>query len=270
MRISFPTSIPTIPRVDVSSIYVGSDSMLERTGFADAMNARVKNGARIVQFGGYQTGLKADTIIAWSMRSFRMLQMLHNRPIREDVRYGLLVFPEHPEKRPKMWFRDYQKASENKDVSIIVIPSSNPTSEPCMDGILRIIYLNRLVEDGYFCTEKPHWLYGVPNPAELSVYRELFSNFIESRIELAICSMCFLYSIFGIQFSTNTGIMHRLEEIHDTRIADLGMFPWVDYKMSREQMRCFHMNVDMVQSFAGGLIADDYMDRVHAILKREE
>jgi hypothetical protein len=130
--------------------------------------------------------------------------------------------------------------------------------------------LNQLITEKRFCTEKVHWLFGVPNPAELAVYSNLFSNFIASRFELAICSTCFLYSIFGIQFSMMTGIMQRLTELNDSRFADAGMDSWIKYRMSREQMRCFFLNVDIVQAFASGTVAEKYIDNIYGILNKED
>lgn len=264
MQIAFPTSLPTIPKVDVSSVYVGFDCLLQYKGFAQALLAKREHGADIAHFGGHVVGyekmLEPDTTVGWSRRYLRGLK---------GKQIGILIYPEHPIKHSKTWYREYQKACEDPNISVIAVAAASPCGVPSMDGVLRIMFLNQLIAEGRFCSEKVHWLYGVPNPAELAIYSTLFSNFIACRFELAICSTCFLYSIFGIQFSTATGVMQRLTELNDSRFADLGMDSWIKYRMSREQMRCFFLNVDIVQAFASGTVAEDYMNTVYDILKKE-
>jgi hypothetical protein len=257
MQISFPTSIPTIQKVDVSSVYTGFDCLLKYDGFVSAFRKKAEDGASIIHFGGevpgYDKALNPDTIIGWHQRF--VSKLIGNRR-------GVLISPENPADC-KTWYRQYQKACKDPNVSVIVI-AATPSLKPSIGEHLRIVYLNRLVKEGLFCIEKTHWLYGVPNPAELAVYSNLFSNFIASRFELAICATCFIYSIFGIPFSALTGVMERLPE--RMYLEDLGMESWITYEMSREQLRCFFLNVDRVQEFASGQMADRYMDIVHTVL----
>ena len=264
MQVAFPTSLPTIPKVDVSSVYVGFDCLLRYEGFVQALLTKREHGANIAHFGGHVVGyekmLEPDTTIGWYRRYLRGLK---------GQRIGILIYPEHPIKRIKTWYREYQKACEDPNVSVIAIAAASPGCDSSMDGILRVMFLNQLITEGRFCTEKVHWLYGIPNPAELAIYSTLFSNFVACRFELAICSTCFLYSIFGIQFSITTGIMQRLTELNDSRFADLGIDPWIKYRMSREQMRCFYLNVEIVRSFASGTVAEGYMDNVYGILMQK-
>jgi hypothetical protein len=67
-----------------------------------------------------------------------------------------------------------------------------------------------------------------------------------------------------------TGIMQRLTELNDSRFADAGMDSWIKYRMSREQMRCFFLNVDIVQAFASGTVAEKYIDNIYGILNKED
>jgi hypothetical protein len=254
MRVAFPTSIPTIRRVDSTSVFVGFDALMtlmSSKDYIEALHEKKRNGARLVQFGGLVKGLSAEVTVVWKLPTLK--RMIG----RGDI--GVVVFPEVPNERPG-WYLNYQEACDNASVSVIAIASRSE------DGATRISFLKHLVDSGMFCSDKQHWLYGVPNPAELGVYPTLFSNYVLSKIELAICSTCFLYSVFGILFSTDTGVVHRLGEVKDTRVLDLGLLDFADYEMSREQMRCFYLNAEMTQAFASGEIAGAYMDRVSGIL----
>jgi len=247
-----------VPEVDVSSVYVGFASLLKYGTYAMSLNQKACQGARLIQFGGRKQGLKADTIIGWNHRTLDRLGTKQR---------GILVFPEHPEDS-KSWYAKYEMACKDERVSVIAIAASTSAYTRPLDGVLRVVYLCRLISDGRFCPKKLHWLYGVPNPAELAAYRELLSSFVMSRIELAVCSTCFLSSIFGVSFSPLVGVLQHLSGINDVQSADLGLAPWVNYAMSREQMRCFHMNVDMVQSYAAGLIGSVYVEGIHSILEK--
>jgi hypothetical protein len=251
MQVVFPTSVPTIPEIDVSSVYLSTDRLLNSAGLAMALSDKGRNGDKIVHFGEYNYRVHADTVVSKTMKEATATEHYLKR--------GVLVFPKST--TDKKWFDGYSRECSDTRISVIVIPTSSS------DSLQRVLYLREIVSRGLFCLAKPHWLYGVPNPAELSAYRRLFSNFIMNKIELAICSTCFLYSIFGIPFSYNSGIMQRLEEIDDTRLSDLGMSSWMDYSMNREQMRCFYSNVDIVQLFAEGWIAESYMENIYDALE---
>lgn len=263
MKVAFPTSIPTIPKVDIASTYIGFDCLSKRPGFAEALNIKADQGANVVHIGNdismYNHPEKLDTIVS----------MVGNH-YGNGTRSGTLVVAESPGKH-NTWYAEYLKACCDPKISVIaiampVLTGGHYVSSP-FDNIMRILYIKKLVDENKFCTDKMHWLYGVSNPAELAMYSTLFSNFVASRFELAICSTCFLYSIFGIPFSMSSGIIERLPGIADTNFGDLGIDEWIDYAMSQEQMRRFYLNADVVQAFASGTIASKYADRVYAILE---
>ena len=234
MQVAFPTSIPTIRKVDSTSVFVGFDALLNQSEYVRELHEKKRKGARLVQFGGLVDGLDADIVIRWDQIVSPILN--------------------------KDWIRRYAEACDS-DSPIVAIAAGTD------EGLSRITYLKKLVDAGLFYPEKSYWLYGVPNPAELGVYSTLFSNFVSRKIDLAVCSTCFIYSAFGIKFSSDTGVMQRMEEVNDTRLADLGLHGWESYEMSQEQTRCFYMNAEMVHAFAGGNTAGAYMDRVHGTLE---
>lgn len=267
MKVAFPTSIPTIPKVDISSTYVGFDCLLKCPGFVEALNTKANQGATIMHIGSKITGYaypeKLNTVVSVAGNHWGNYELNGNRR-------GAIVVAECPDE-DGTWYRKYEDVCSNSDISVIaiampILTGGSHVSSP-FDNILRITYIKALVDAGKFCTDKVHWLYGVSNPAELGMYHQLFTSFVASRFELAICSTCFLYSIFGIPFSMSTGITERLPEIHDTRFGDLGMHPWITYMLNREQIRQFFLNVDTVQEFASGVLADKYVSRVFDMLE---
>lgn len=238
MQVTFPTSIPTMPKVDHSSIYVGFCALSNSSEYVEALEEKKAKGA-VIAMAGYHP--VSDTAIAFDPQDFSDNRGLYR---------GVLVYDEP----------SYLWAAGREDVGIIAIAEAG--------SFCRERLLSDVVDSGRFAATKDHWLYGVSNPAELSIYSELFSNFIQSRIKLAVCSTCFLYSIFGVQLSPYTGVLEKLPL--QTGASDLGLGEWVDYRMSKEQMRCFHLNVEIVQAFVSGRVAEGYCRRLHQALDKLE
>ena len=244
MRVVFPMSVSTVPRVESVQIYVAFDCLFDRVGM-DYAEERGQSGCRVIQFGGTHV-IAGSEVFAWGMPDFEACMAL-----RPSVR-GVVVYPD--DLAGDDWSQAYDLAACDSRVAMIAISCGATESS-------RVQFIMRLVRSGKFCTAKPHWLYGFHNPAELSVYRTRFLPFIYSKIDVAVCSSCFIYSAYGVEFSESVGVVEPIPDVCGHRSSDLGMAPWLHYNLRREQLRGFQDNMALVQAFAHGtVVASEYVE----------
>ena len=109
MRVAFPTSIPTIPKIDSTSVFVGFGSLLGNIEYTLALHGKAQKGARLVQAGGLCTGLNADTMIALSFSELDAMIAVQS----ESLGYGVLVSPDD--------YVGYARAVATDYVSVIAV-----------------------------------------------------------------------------------------------------------------------------------------------------
>lgn len=254
MRLSFPMSISTITRVDAPNTLVVSDCLIESDkSVVTELHSLQDRGWSVFQFGG-NNEIGNTKVFAFGMQEFNQLYDLGKNP------YGVAIVP-NTEKIH--WSEQYELASRDIRVSAIAVCSGNY-------DFCRLKFFHSLVSEGKFCKSKLHWLYGFDNPAEVSAFRCLFSPFVFSRIDMAVCSASFIYSLYGVSFSVYSGIYIPIPGANTSRLFDLGLRDWVTYYLSRDQLRVFQNNFDVVQKFSHGIIlADSYVDSVRRYLHIE-
>lgn len=249
MRVAFPVSAPVMYRESILNTFVTFDPLvLQSPLYVAAVAKRIDRGDRVIHFGSHPVPGTSDVVSFGS----------HVKGC------GFYVTPRAYSTQVDMygngWDTDYLKACESPDVSTIVIG-------PGGDSFSAILFIEALVSEGKFCTTKPHWIYGVDNPAVLAVYRSVFSPFILNKIELAVCSTCFIYSQFGVLFSDSVGWYMPLPGIPVTDRDDLGMLRWVNSDMDRSQYRVFQHNMDGCYVFGRGFGGSQVVERARAILE---
>ena len=265
MKLVFPVSAPMLSKFDVSSVYMGSDSLISVPEFKEAMTLKSQQGAEIIHFGswygGYEESDNLKTVVHY------VLDEAKAGKASRSYDAGALVFPKYTN-HPEWSYTAYNEAALDPDISVIAIASEQPhvAGDSTFD---RLRFIKSLVDKGLFCSAKSHILYGVPNPAELGMYSELFTSFIQSTIKLAICSTCFIYSVYGADFSPFKGVLQRIPEVRDADVESLGLTKFVYYEMDREQIRHFYLNVERVLDFASGGIASVYRDAFYAVSQEE-
>jgi len=122
--------------------------------------------------------------------------------------------------------------------------------------------IHNLVRTGKFDSRKRHRLLGMRNPAEMIAYRRAFSDFIYGSIAIAITSMCFVYSTYGVCLSRENGvylnpvILPEFNELDDTIL-------------SLEQESLYFFNKEIMNDFAGG-IGGDRLVRAYGQQARKE
>lgn len=256
MRVAFPVSLPTIKKVDVSPVEIVFDPLVRiDEDYRDFASACVAGPTPVAQFGGrfeLDDLVEVETVVAWGMD---MVEVLRGNGRKVD---GVIIHASDVDLLD--WSAKYDEACNDDSIKVIVVTTSS------LDGLDRLRFFRKLVDAQKFCGDKSHWLYGVPNPAELGVYKELFSSYVNGKIHLAISSTCFIYSMYGIEFSSTCGVLKPIPGDTSSRVLDLGMLTWYTYTPSKEQLRHFYLNVDMVQQFARGKIADLYLDKVYGII----
>jgi len=92
---------------------------------------------------------------------------------------------------------------------------------------------------------------GVVNPAEFVAYKRAFSDFICNSIDVAITSLCYLYSLYGVHLSRATGLMHDRLLFSDELLS----VPYVRH----EQEDQFFLNREIMDAFAMGIGGDVLM-----------
>ncbi len=146
-------------------------------------------------------------------------------------------------------FGEYVSASVSKSVDAILITTHTK------DGSDRIQLINELSLSGSLSSDKQNWLYGLPNPAELSIYTSVFSGYVASILTHSLCESAFQYAMYGARFSRTYGVLEYIE-------------PKVfDYEPCHEQMRALHYNIGIVGDFLSGTFPTDYAEKLHAILE---
>lgn len=246
MQVVFPMSMPTASHREVPHIHVSfADCFIDPVSTAYTTKCALA-GSRIIQFGGRHL-FGSPELFAWDAFDFETLVSLNFAP------RGIVVYP-YAVSLEGDWSQAYELAARDPRVEMIAIS--------CGDfEYSRVKFISHLVHSGKFCTKKSHWLYGFYNPAEISFYRVKFLPFIYSKINMAVCSSCFLYSAYGALLSEAVGVVESIPYVYGHRLNDLGMSSWVHYTMRREQLRGFQDNMRIVQSFARGeVVAYDYVE----------
>lgn len=237
MQVSYLMSSPSLKKLDVSPIHVAFGDFMQDSLYSDAYASSVDRGGRLYQYG---TPLHDLCEGAVARSSEELADM-------EGVRRGIVVRDKY----------SYLAAAGSDFVDFIAVEGYGPD---------RVSMLRSLVRSGAFCP-KPHWLWGLPNPAELCVYRSLFTNYVLSVFEVAVCESCFAYSMYGARFSQYRGTLATIPSSPD---GMLGMRAWYGYEPCSEQYRVFYENQDIVDRFSRGDGAPEYEDWLYAILEEED
>jgi len=252
MRVSFPVSISTLPRSDISSGHSTFDSVLDESpGCRPVMETMISRGESVYHFGGVAE-LSGSRSFAFGMASFNTLHSKGKELL------GVVIQPRDETLSADLfdwgWCSEYVEAAKDPRVGVIAIS--------CGDNeYSRIQFIAALIRKLKFDTTKTHWLYGFYNPAEISAYRSLYSSFIFSKFEIAICSTCFVYSIYTVMFNPSIGVQQHIPGACPERRFDLGMTTWMGYEMCRDQLRILHSNAEVVIGYAkGSVVAERYID----------
>lgn len=222
MRVTYPVSTQVLIRTDVSDTHVMLPVGYGAPDYIEALLNKQDQGHELVLSHRDDTPLSAysDSCIHWD-------------DIVTDI-------------------PGYLKASSGSSDRIFMGTAS--------DGSDRLALFNRILQTGIFNPDKEYWLYGVPEPAELGMYRRLFTAYACSRITMAVCSSCFIYSVYGARFSVDCGRLEKLPGVQD-HLPELGFTEeLIKYSMCREQLRVFFRNQEVVQSFAEGAECSRYVD----------
>lgn len=234
MKVSHLTSTPSLKRLDVASVHVVFEDFLGNDEYRSAYLSKLERGELVYQVGA-PVQLPVTGAIARSPIELGRIKT----PV-----VGLIVDT----------VEDYVKYSP--DVDLILFGST---------GMNRIMDISVLVRGDSFDRDVEHWLWGVPNPVELAVYQNLFSAFVTSRFRIAICESCFQYSMYGVRFSRQSGLLASIDGLDGDGM--LGMSRWWNYEPTREQYRVFLDNQSVVSDFASGRGGDEYVENVRAILE---
>lgn len=254
MRVSFPVSNSTLLRSDISSGHSTFDMAIGGSAECKSnMESLIAHGESVYQFGG-TVELPGAHSFAFGMESFKALHA------KGRAMEGVVIQP-----RPEMvsldlfdweWCSEYLEAAKDPRVGVIAIGCGD-------DEFSRIKFIAALIRKLKFSMHKSHWLYGFYNPAEISAYRSIYSSFIFSKFEMAVCSTCFVYSVYTVMFNPSIGVQQFIPGVSSDRRADLGMSTWMNYEMCRDQLRILNSNAEVVIGYAKGLlVADRYIDRL--------
>lgn len=249
MRVAFPASAPVTYRDSILNTFVTFDPLVTQSPlYVAAVMKRIERGDRVIHFGSHPVPGTSEVVSLSSYVEGAGVYVVPRRYSPGSDMYG------------NGWDTDYLRACESPEVSPIVIGYGG-------DSLSAILFLHTLVSEGKFCMKKPHWIYGVDNPAVLALYRKVFSPFILNKIELAVCSTCFIYSLFGVSFSDAIGTYSPLPGVPVTDKIDLGMLRWVNADMDRAQYRVFQGNMETCATFGRGFGGSQFVERACAILE---
>lgn len=148
-------------------------------------------------------------------------------------------------------YNDYMRASATKKIDTILLV------EHVTDRLHRIKLLRDLAKDDRLNLTKSNWLYGLSNPAELTIYPEVLTDYYFSFIQQVLCESAFHCAIYGIRFSRQLGIF---EPVPVTCSLE-------NYELSKEQLRVFQYNVGIVADFIHGDKPEDYLEITRAIME---
>jgi hypothetical protein len=275
VRLSFLTSIPMMSRVDESTFYSGFYSLLVtgtfniNTLYMDSLIRKKSLGNDLFLFGKHTpidmktylsvtSEISPNIVFSFSKTDLRENKKLLHAGKLKTSSLGIVIYPKKNSR--KDWSSDYINASIDPEIKMIAIAAGNIFE--------RESFIFHLMNEKIFESGKEHCLLGLPNPAELSTYRSYFSNFLSGSIKSAICSECFIYSVYGISFSQNKGIFEYLPTSYESTFDGvLGISQWMNYEMDMEQIRLFYSNVSIIRDFASGERADKYLSKLDMVLK---
>ena len=157
-----------------------------------------------------------------------------------DISYGKLVLV--------TTYDQYISAIVREDIDVVLIGERE-------EELSRLKLISELVENGKLSSEKKNWLFGISNPAEIGLYPKMFSGYINSRIEVVVCEVAYLYAVYGAMFSRVKGVLSTIVGNNSLPVA-----------LDREQMRVFYYNSGIVSEFIDGDISEEYLGRANVIL----
>jgi len=252
MRTLFPMSVPAMRKSDTSSSHLLFGSLVSGANLSGTgVFPELRSGDKVFQMGPGNTGY-STSLLALGMPEFNRLCA------RGDDPFGVVIFP-YVDGTEEDWMTPYVEAANDPRVSLIALGSGR-------DEFSRMSFLLQVTKSGEFNKLKRYWMYGAYNPAEVSVLRSLFTHYVISKFDAYVCSSCFIYSVFGSLFSSEDGCAHTIPGVDHTSEL-LGMYEWVNYDMSPFQMRIMKTNMEMVRSFAIGVVtAERYVARAREVL----
>lgn len=249
MRVVYPVSTPTIPYVDISSTHVVFRGLID-SDYLESVSEKSEKGHDIIMVDSVREGM-VESVFPYRLKVWSYFRASSERA-GEDI--AVPVEPILPSDSVD-WYKGYQLIVENPEVKAVAIQPGDYT------GTRRVRFIKALVERGIFSRDVEHWLWGVSQPAELSVYPRLFSGHILSGIPFAVCPVCFIASMHGVRFSIQSGILEMFPG-HNPYEHDLGMLGWQTYYPNRDQLREFYYNVDIVNKLASGVGGGEYFGRL--------
>lgn len=240
MRVVFPSSISAWRSEEVSGPFVG----FERAGTREYEEYLIASGSSVIHFGDPVEGARS---------------LVFSREKLSDDVGGIVIPCEDPCKGRDLYGNDWgtyhDSVATDSRVSVIAIAAG---STP----LLRIQFIKALCYAGRIARDKTYWLYGVENPAELALYPKILGNYSSRRFELAVCSTCFIYSLFGVEFSVSRGYYRQIPNTPVIRKMDLGMSRWARTDICAETRKRFELNSDTVRLFASGEGGAGYAERL--------
>lgn len=143
----------------------------------------------------------------------------------------------------------------------IAIAQPRVHTKRSVHGYLRYRGIRRVVEEGSWGKNLKHFLFGGFNPAEPVIYRELFSNFINSTIEGYISGIMLRSIMYGQVFADGFGLYDRvIDEMGEYRVSAAATVG--DYPVSDNQFALWSRNMDQFRNFFAGLGGSELVEYI--------
>lgn len=239
MKVVFPSSIPVWKSETENGPFVSFESSRALSRFGTKV---VESGSRAIHFGGILPGVQSVVTSISDIDAGASGVVL---PCPESMSLADIDMFGHG------WSTGYETVANDPRIEVIAIA-------PGPANLSRFLFIRELVENNLL-SDKVHWLYGVDNPAELVLYPKVFGQYVLRRFELAVCSMCFVYSVFGVRLSPSFGYGLPLPGVDVVDRDDLGMSKWSGYRMNWDQAHTFRTNMEVVRSFAEGNGGEEFV-----------
>lgn len=147
-----------------------------------------------------------------------------------------------PESEKKM--RNQYRWILNETPAAIAIPSIESDEGHGM-GRLRLI--NDMVQSKEWGLRRKHYLGGLEDPAELTIYSELFTSAINSTFHGFVSKRCFIDSRYGIVYDSNFGLI--TDPVPDDDVT-------AGYRHTM-QYATFRQNDDLIKGFIDGSLGNE-------------
>lgn len=116
-----------------------------------------------------------------------------------------------------------------------------PPMDRDQDGYKRFEYIYHLVQSHTIDNTRDHWFWELTNPAELTIYRSVFTSAIQQLFAGVFSYRCYVDSYYGIRYSQAVGLP----------TPPIGGDVPEGYRWPMQDV-LYHMNKEQLESFAAG------------------